>query len=294
MSVDDLAPKNWPEKVATGLEDWRQGLVFRTTGPLVWLTQGGGMDPVTGYEAGGELGAWRAALATDTDIQYLAVTSQTCDIAATGPGKRHPTVQVSPVRRVDEVFPADKVAAIRRHEVVEYVMLTSPPAEGDWAVDLRMSMPLSKGALVDFEPIPGFASETDEFDFSERVAQKARRPAVHDELTSGTVLSLRGFLSGAKKHHSWSDDVEQIRLLVVRGDRLRPKQVRLFVITDAKFDNAMRRPLRDWWKGEQKRLRKIGIKLEALAFRDLSSMQVTEYRDSIWLDLPELSRGPFT
>ena len=51
------------------------------------------------------------AAAAVGDTGYFAVISQTCDIAATGPGKRHPFVQICPVRDVGIAF-AGKIKQI--------------------------------------------------------------------------------------------------------------------------------------------------------------------------------------
>jgi len=294
LTIDDLVPDSWPEDAVTALDQWRQGHLMR--GDVgAWLAAGGGPDPVTGHDFSDQVDELVAAAAEVGDSGYLAVVSQTCDIAATGPGRRHPFVQVCPIRDVG-VFSPDKVKQIRAGEIVEYVFLTRPPEPGrDWAVDLRVSMPLSKGALVARQPIEGFASEEDELVLAARVGAKFERPALHDYLSKDLINDLDTFLTRARKTEDWCDEVEQLRLHV-EGSRLAPKRVRLIVVTDVDFNGVSitkRKHLRERWKSHKKQLRAAGIEQAPIAFRCVDRMKVDEYRNSIPLNLPALGRGVF-
>jgi hypothetical protein len=194
------------------------------------------------------------------------------------------------------VFTRAKVEQIRAGEVVEYVLLTSPPESArDWAVDLRASMPLSKGALLTCQPIEGFASEEDELALGARIAAKFERPALHDYLSKDLIDDLNSFLARSKRTQDWCDDVEQLRL-DVEGPRLAPKRVRLLVVTEIDFNGLLstkKNALRDHWKSHKKRLRAVGIEQAPIAFRHIDKMSVTEYRNSVPLNLPALGRGTF-
>lgn len=296
MTIDDLVPDVWPNAAIQALDVWRQGHLIR--GDLaVWLAAGGVVDPVTGTDYFDQPHQLVAAVAEVGDTGYLAVVSQTCDIAATGPGRRHPFVQVCPVRDVGKAFTPQKVEQIRGGEVVEYVFLTSPPEPAqDWAIDLRASIPMSKGALVGTQPVVGFATEDDELALAGRLAAKLERPALHDYLSKDLLDDLNNFLGKAKKNQHWCDDVEQLRLQV-DGPRLAPKRVRLLVVTDIEFNAvtgiAKREPLRNWWKSHRRPLRAEGIEQAPIAFRDVANIAVTEYRNSVPLNLPALGRGTF-
>ena len=237
-----------------------------------------------------------AAAAAVGDAGYLAIVSQTCDIAATGPGARHPFVQVCPIRDVGAAFNQAKVQQIRSGQIIEYVYLTKPPARGsDWAVDLRMSIPLSKGALVVAQPVEAFATEDDELALAARVATKFERPALHDYLSKKLIDALEELLSKARGSQDWCDDVEQLRLQV-EGSRLAPKRVRLIVVTDIDFNAILitkKKPLRELWKAHKKALRALGIEQDPIAFRTLAKMSVTDYRNSIPLNVQALGRGAF-
>jgi hypothetical protein len=296
LTIDDLLPDPWPDDAVTALGSWRQGhLVSCDVG--AWLAASEGVDPVTGYDFSDRDNGMVGAAATINDTGYFAIVSQTCDIGATGPGKRHPFVQVCPVRDVGVAFAPEKIQQIRDGEIVEYIYLTSPPECGkNWAVDLRASVPLSKGALIAASPVQAFASEDDELDLAARVAAKFERPALHDYLSKNLTESLDVFISKArKKSEDWCEDVEQFRL-EVEGNRLAPKRVRLVVITDVDFNgflNNKKNPLRDLWKSHKKPLRVAGIDQMPIAFRHVDKLAVKDYRGYVPLNIPSLGRGRF-
>jgi hypothetical protein len=295
LTIDNLIPESWPEDIVTALDQWRQGHLIE--GELgAWLSAAGRYDPVTGDDFPDHESPLVAAAAGVGDAGYLVIVSQTCDIAATGPGARHPFVQVCPVRDVGAAFSQSKVQQIRSGQIIEYVYLTKPPVAGkDWAVDLRMSIPLSKGALVAAQPIEGFATLDDELALAASVATKFERPALHEYLSKDLIHAFEVFLSKARGTQDWCDDVEQLRLQV-EGNRLAPKRVRLIVVTDIDFNGILitkKKPLRDLWKSHRKALRALGIEQDPIAFRTLANMSVTDYRNSIPLNLPALGRGTF-
>jgi hypothetical protein len=191
----------------------------------------------------------------------------------------------------------EKLRQIRDGEIGEYVYLTNPPERGkEWAIDLRISVPLSKGALIADSPIDGFTSEDDELNLAARVAAKFERPALHDYLSKDLVDALEGFVSKARRmSEDWCEDVEQIRL-EVEGDRLAPKRVRLVVVTDVDFNgllNTKKNPLRDHWKSHKKPLKAVGIEQTPIAFRHIDKLAIKDYRNSVPLSIPSLGRGRF-
>ncbi|MBB6405081.1 hypothetical protein [Arthrobacter sp. AZCC_0090] len=279
------------------MDAWRQGHLI--SGDLViWLGTAGGVDPVTGDDFT-EIGeGLLAASAEIGDTGYFAVVSQTCDIAAAGPGRRHPFVHVCPVRDLGAVFDAQKIQQARDSELVEYVYLTKPPVTGaHWAVDLRVMVPLSKGSLVGTAPIEGFACEDDEIDLAARVAGKFERPALHDYLSKNLVDALNALVTKARKGSAdWCEDIEQFRLWI-DGPRLKPKRVRLVVITEMNYGSKLHKQrtdaIRDHWKTMKKPLRSVGIEQGPIAFRYIEDMKVKDYRDYIPINVPALGRGRF-
>ncbi|MGN6218883.1 MAG: hypothetical protein ACTHNQ_05220 [Microbacterium sp.] len=259
-----------------------------------WIVQSGVDDPVTGANAVEDASGFAAVAGELSDTGHLAVISQTCDIALTGPGKRHPLVQVCPVRDVGAAFSGEKLEQIKRGEVGEYVYLTAAPIDtADWAIDLRASFPISKGVLLTTVPVEGFANEEDELALAQRIGVKFRRPALHDAVADLIVNAFNSAIGRAKGTAVWCDDVEQIRLEILRGSRLSPQLVRAVVVTDTKFDPSWRTPLRDVWKAQRKLLQAHGIAQAAIAFRTLAEWDIRDYRASIPLNVPALGRGSF-
>lgn len=296
MTIDDLLPDPWPDWVVAALDLWRQGHLIRCE-EGAWLAAAGGVDPVTGDDLSGRGSGMAGAVATVSDTGYAAIVSQTCDVGATGPGRRHPFVEVCPVRDVGAAFSRDKVKQIRDGEIVEYVYLTKPPEDGEiWAVDLRMKVPLSKGALLGVNPIEGFACEDDELSLASRVAAKSERPTLHDYLSKDLIDSFETFVSKAKKmSEDWCEDVEQLRL-EIEGTRLSPKRVRLVVVTDVDFNGFLsqkKNPLRELWKSHKKPLKAAGIEQAPVAFRHIDKLAAKDYRNSMPLNISSLGRGRF-
>lgn len=292
MTIDSFAPEPWPPSVVTALDSWKQGHLLKGN-LLAWITPGTIVDPVTGEDAVADPETWSARASDVSDTSYYAIISQTCDIAAEGPGKRHPFVQVCPVRDIGRAFAPDKVAQIKSGSVAEYFYLSRPPEAGDWAIDLRASTAISKGILASITPVEAFASEGDEIALGQHIAWKFSRPALHDVISGEIVTSVNRLISSAKSSSAWCDDIEQIRLEVVDGTRLSPKRVRLIVVTDTALSASDRAPLRAEWRRHRKLLTKAGIEPSPLAFRQLSKLPISEYRDSIPLNIPSLGRGQF-
>jgi hypothetical protein len=296
LTLDNLLPDSWPDNVVAALDLWRQGHLVRCA-VGTWLARAGDVDFDAEDDFSGDIDELLGVVTTVSDTGYSAVIFQTCDIAATGPGARHPTVQICPVRNVGAAFSPEKISAIRGGEVVEYVYLTNPPEPGqDWAIDLRMSMPLSKRALALERPINGFASEEDELYLASRIAAKFERPALHDYLAKDLVDALNGLVLRARKNSDdWYEDVEQMRL-VVEGNRLYPKRVRLVVVTDVDFNgihNGRKKALRDHWKSHKRPLKAAGIDQAPISFRFIDKLTAKDYRSALPLTIPALGRGRF-
>jgi hypothetical protein len=291
LTLDDLLPEPWAPEVLAALERWRQGHLLAVE-KGVWLGPAGSDDPVTGDSLPGNQGELRARSATFGDTGYMAVISQTCDIGG-GPGQRHPFVHACPVRDIAKFSP-EKIRLIRDRQVNDYVSLTQPPvAEVEWAVDLRVTVPISKGVLAATEPVEGFATADDEIQLGHRVASKFIRPAVHDVLAGAVFDSLRKFLSRSKKTQTWCDDVEQLRLEILEGTALEPKRVRLHIYTDAVLSAADRKPLREEWRSHKKALKEAGIEQVPIRFVTLEKCSIKQYRTLIPIDVPTLDRGRF-
>lgn len=297
MTVDNLLPDTWPEEVAVALDAWRQGHLIR--GNLgTWVATAGCVDPVTGDDFSDRGEGLLAAATEISDTGFFALVSQTCDIAAAGPGRRHPFVQVCPVRDLAAVFDSQKIQQARDGELVEYVYLTKPPVPGaHWAIDLRISIPFSKGSLIGSSPLDGFACEEDELNLAARIATKYERPALHDYLSKDLVTALNALVTKARKGPAdWWEDVEQFRL-EIDGPRLMPKRVRLIVITDVSYSSPLHLPrkhaLRELWKELKRPMKRLAIEQGSIAFRNIDDLKAKDYRNSVPLSVPALGRGRF-
>lgn len=291
MTLDDLLPESWTREALAALERWHQGHLLAVE-KGVWLGPAGADDPVTGDSLPGNLGELRGRSDSFGDTGYMVVVSQTCDIAG-GPGMRHPFVQACPVRDIAGFLP-ETIKQIKERHANDYVSLTQPPVAGvEWAVDLRVTVPVSKGVLVAVDPVDGFATAEDEILLGHRFASKYARPALHDELADVVINSLRRCLARHKKTETWCDDVEQLRLEILEGTALQPKRVRLLVYTDTNLSAADRKPLREDWKSHKRGLKRVGIEQAPISFVTLEKCSLKQYRESIPIDVPTLDRGRF-
>jgi len=232
----------------------------------------------------------------ESKTAFGIITSQTCDIAATGPGARHPSVQVSPLIRLDQLG-TSRANAIRQKSSVEMILVEVPGEAGEWAADLRISMPVSKSYLVGRTPVRGFSSVKDAMEFSERVAAKIRRPALHDGISGHLVDSLRAFLRRIRGGSpDWLDRIEQFRVRIKEGEPLYPKSVEIIVVTlDEPLRGEEAAPLRQWRYGERGPFTKAceGATLLPLRFLPLETISVRDYRESHFLRIPELGQRTF-
>ncbi|MFG2823095.1 hypothetical protein ACGFX4_27135 [Kitasatospora sp. NPDC048365] len=291
-SLDWVLPKSWSEEQEKALDAWKQGDLL-PGGSMVWAAPAGA-DPITNFhtEDSGAASAWEFAAPEELTFPWVIITSQTCDIAGVGPGARHSFVQVSPVVALNGVA-ADKLMEIKTHQVQHYVYLTAPPESGHWAVDLRISLPVSKQLLIDGTPKPGFAVEADALDFAEHVAHRIRRPALHDAITTNMTKAIGAHIKQVRKNEpDWWQKVEQIRILM-DPERLRPRSVRLVIIQLETLTKDEKRVWNDWRTSFAKTLRKEhGIQLQQITFTNLDSMKARLYAATIPLRIPELQRAP--
>ncbi len=285
------------------LDQWRQGDLV--CGVRLFWASSPGVDDLTRTEmvshgdGGWSVARWEqsndAEPGQHVPEAMAIITSQTCDVVATGPGSRHPTVQVSPLIDLGKITP-ERAAAVRAGRTVDMVLITNAPPGSEWAADLRISLPLSKSALVAQVPRRAFANAHEEYVFAERVAMKTRRPAVHDaavDLAKGLNELVK---QGRKDGSTWVDRVEQVRARAKEGTLLKPDALELIVITlDGRLSAEQMDPLRNWRNAERKRFKSEtnGGLLTPLRFVELEKMKVQDYRESVPLALSELGQPPF-
>lgn len=221
------------------------------------------------------------------------ITSQTCDIAATGPGRRHPVIQVSPL--VPIALLGERAESVRQGKVIDIVPVPNARPFGTWAADLRISIPVSKGVLLEQERSSGFKNEGELLSFAEAVALKYWRPALHDGVESSLVALLEKFVKAAVgRRELWAERVFQFRLQVNRGTRLYPDEITILVLTTgSEFEPAWQQPLRKWRIENRREIEKAcnGATLCPMTFERIEQMSLLTYRASIPLRIPSLARS---
>lgn len=287
--------------LAKTLDAWEQGHLVSGVG-IFWATQAGD-DPISAsrFNDDGTDLVWiwegdRVASVDgdDSDVDkpsWAVITSQTCDITGAGPGLVIPTVQTSPLRKLTGTMDPGQISLVKRGEKLGLVYVTNPPDDNEWAVDLRISTPVSKTVLSSQDPRSAFATEHDVLEFAERIALRARRAAIHDEISNTLVTKLRQLVKDAKnQNEEWVERVEQFRLLITRGTRLKPEAITVIAVLSEDLTDEQREPLRTWNRGERRRLLNgFDITVTSVFFRELELMKVAEYRDSLPLYVPELA-----
>jgi hypothetical protein len=281
--LHDLVPAWTPEQIAT-LDEWRQGDLLPCP-PLVWSTTPGTSDPVTGQptSAGGPV-AWPGQLP-----KYALITTQTCDVCAKGPGARQPFIQVSPVVQVADLS-KDQWKELVSGQILDRYGLTGKRLRSKWAVDLRVSFPVSKAVLLDATPIRGFATPLEAVEFGAHLALRAGRPALHDffldVVRDETDAAIK---ASAKKGTGWWSKVEEVRL-AIKGDELAPKAFTLIVVSSS----VLAPDEHDRWTqlGEtfRKRAKGQGIKMGTAVVFPIDEMNARVYRDTVELAIPSLRR----
>ena len=237
------------------------------------------------------------ALPEDMRPAYAIVTSHTCDICEQGEWD-NPFIQVSPVVDLTARLGPDQKTMLRQHGYKDFVYLTRQPQPGGfWAADLRISLPLEKGALVGKEPIDGFDDEISRLTFGERVASRCRRPAFANIVHDVIIHELNGWIRGdkaaaARANSGRFSDVEEVRF-GVDGDRLKPDGIRPVVFMESDLPPADRQEWRNWQKRVAKQLRKAdGPRLSPVQFSSLDKMVARQYRQLVPVRLSALGREP--
>lgn len=268
----------WSEEQVKELDAWQQGHLIECP-PMSWVTPESEGTP----GAGARIEEWR-----DSPAQYAVICSQTCDVAAVGPGSRHPFVQVSPVINADEVA-EETWKAIVAGDVTDRYALNPPGLEGRWLVDLRISLPVEKSYLMGRTPQPAFTSEVELLAFGSHLAERAARPALHDWLVDRLAREINNQVKqGAKKTDSgWCAKVSEVCLLIT-GTRLQPARVRLLILSVDELTPAER----DRWvkivRDLKSEAKKEGIALLQPMVRRLDDCTAAVYRTAVPLNIPAL------
>ena len=280
----DVLPA-WTANQVAALDVWRQGDLLPCP-PLVWSTTAASTDPVTGQTTGSDgMVPWPGQLPN-----YALITTQTCDISAQPPGARQPFVQVSPVVQVAQATD-DQWHELVSGQVVDRYGLTGKSLRSRWAVDLRVSFPVSKYVLLDETPIRGFATPEQAVEFGAHLALRAGRPALHDFFLDTVRADIEAAIKGSGKSATgWWSKVEEVRL-GIKGDELAPKSFRLVVLTSS----TLSPPEHDRWiqigQSFKKRAKALDIRVGTAIVTTIDEASARVYRDTVALDIPGLRRN---
>jgi hypothetical protein len=286
-NVDQFLPAKWEPHVVQALSAWKQGDLIEGV-PRFWSIPAG-PDQVIEF-AHGDVD-WEV-FETEVIPGWVIILTQTCDIAAAGPGQRQPFIQVSPIFRFPEGYDASKIESVFRWEVTYLAPVTAPPGDGIWGVDLRLSMPASKGILLNKSSKSGFVTETDALNFGEAIAARMRRPALHEALSYDLPRSIDALIADSDKAQpEWWEHVEQVRISI-HGDRIAPTSVTPIVIEVVRLEPSERKIWRDWQKRLRRQLQKTGIRLHPVQFGSLDSISARLYKESVPVRISKLGRAP--
>lgn len=296
-SVYDAVPADWSEHVEP-LARWKQSDLVLDV-PLTWLTVPGS-DPITELKNDGQ--DIRPVFNRDMKVTTI-ICSQTCDLGATAPGDSHPFVLLAPLVPSSSIpKAADRRLAIEGK--IGYLVKTLSPPDlskpalrdpstdeasapgrgGDetWYADLRLIFPASKGLLLQRSPLPGFGTEKDRLAFAETLAIKFRRAALDEALSEKLPRALQKFVkeNGHKKQEFAK--VEQVRLLILSGDRLLPDRAHLYVLTDGEtLSDAEQETWSRFQQTADQLLAAAGITLGAMMHSDVNKLSAAKYRVSV-------------
>lgn len=151
-----------------------------------------------------------------------------------------------------------------------------------WYVDLRILVPISKGLLLSREPVGGFLTEDESLSFGEVLAQKFRRPALHEALSEELPKVLETYVQNAGHSTNPFAKVDEVRLNIMAGDRLNPVRGQLVIITE----NGALTPVEqaawtDLNKSASQLFAKHGITFVPLVHFDISHMTAALYRKTV-------------
>lgn len=286
MNLDD-ALLRFPDEVVAAAKRFQQGdliekppIAYHTVGryPLWSLSQNAPEDDTL------------ALVELDEPVfDFGIVTTQTCDITEEDSSSpRKPWVQVSPVYRLDDLPPMTQ-QSIQAFANSDLVRLTAPRFEHAFYVaDLRISLPIEKGALVGRDPIQGFATAEDQASFADHCAAYHNRPAVAPLVHKRVVKHMKRYfeqraklreqctnagIQGLRLKVSGADSQPTVQLIVVFAGATRPERQQ----GEEVFDR--------WWTAAQKNAGTDPITFLGNRYATLAEITAEEYLSSIPLRL---------
>lgn len=284
--VDTFCPDPWPGELISELKFWEQGCLLNSSS-ILWLGVGE-KDVVTGQTSESD---W-TAMNVFNPSGWSIIVSQTCDIAAEGPGSKHPFVLCCPLKKCTPDFNPATLGNIKKWRSKYLVPVTGCPEPGDWIADLRILVPVSKSLLLGKPIIPGYVDKKDQKKLSDQVASKFRRAALPNIIQGELRYILNESMKQVKNLDSDLGGIEQIRLECL-PDENNLQQLRIHVIAPTPIDASVREPFESRKNEVKGLIEGKGIKFLGLAFDELPKILVTDYRAWVPIDIKLLPQAWF-
>jgi hypothetical protein len=187
-------------------------------------------------------------------------------------------------------LPHDKWEELMSGQILDRYGLTSKRLRSNWAVDLRVSFPVSKAVLLESTPIRGFATTAEAVEFGAHLALRAGRPALHDFFLDVVRVEIdTAVKASSKRDTGWWSKVEEVRL-AIRGDELAPKDFTLVILSSS----VLSPDEHDRWiqlaETFRRRAKSQGMKMRTAVVYPLDEMNARVYRDTVELTVPSLRR----
>jgi len=305
-SVYDAVPEDW-SSFAASLDSWKQSDLV-TDIPITWLTVAG-LDPIT--DVTNRHQDIRPLFDPNRSVTAI-VCSQTCDLGGTPPGNAHPFVLLAPLVHISSIpKPADRKLAVEGRLGYLVKTLAAPvthplsagdatgngqlapdgkPAKNIWFADLRLIFPASKSLLLQRTPVEGFASEDERLAFAETLAVKFRRAALHPALSEDLPRALDKFVRDTGHRNQAFAKVDEVRLVVLAGDRLRPARAQLLVLSNGvTLSDAEQEVWARFQAMASKLFDAAGIVLGAMVHSNVHKLSAGHYRESVPIRCPILN-----
>lgn len=268
----------WPEQVTDALKDLRQGDVIPWPTDTAYITTDRhvlyGELPGEGVPSTGQ----QETMALDPAPELAVITSQTCDIDEQGLPRRKPWFQYAPLVRESEL-------ASRGLYIVE---LDGPdlPA-GRWCADLRFEGCAEKNVLVGAMSIRGFATEADADRFGQRLGHLRARPALANHLVETVTEHLRQHRKAASKgkRRALKRAVEEVRLDIQDGSRMKPYAVRVVVLHRGDPAQDVKDWFDDWYDSARVATTAAGIQMHAVQHVNALQLDYPAVKHLVVLDL---------
>ena len=283
----------WPPGVLDALKNFVQGHVVEKP-PLFYFA-----DPsrpvwarTFAYAVDSE-GPEVVELSAGTGPTYGLITTQTCDIAEEDAERPiRPWVQVSPIYDRSEDLNSGWRRTFQRGGGPRYLMYVPALTNGFWVADFRIEIPVEKGWLATRSPIDGFGDEAAQRKVGERLAVLRNRPAFASRFVELIQRPLVEDLKKLKAEnlHLYETMVQEDPEIAVELDSfLDPRLVRLTLLVERALSTGTEEWWRAWWDDASGRCEAVGLVLQPFAVREVTEVNLAEYRKMTTLPLARIS-----